>query len=43
MRAGLHATSVHPGGIYTGLQVFVDPAVMKAMITPEVEGWPLAQ
>ena len=35
--AGLHATSVHPGGIYTPLQKHMDPAVLKAMITPEVE------
>ena len=38
--AGLHATSVHPGGIYTPLAKFLDPAVMQAMITPEVEGCP---
>ena len=28
---------MHPGGIYTPLQKFMDPAVLKAMITPDVE------
>jgi NAD(P)-dependent dehydrogenase (short-subunit alcohol dehydrogenase family) len=28
---GLHATSVHPGGIATGLMQYVDPAVIEAM------------
>ncbi|KAJ5808440.1 hypothetical protein N7474_009709 [Penicillium riverlandense] len=28
---GLHATSVHPGGIFTGLMQHMDPAVLKEM------------
>ncbi|KAH7419652.1 short-chain dehydrogenase/reductase-like protein [Cadophora sp. MPI-SDFR-AT-0126] len=32
---GLHATSLHPGGIYTGLMQFVDPAVLEGMSKDE--------
>jgi NAD(P)-dependent dehydrogenase (short-subunit alcohol dehydrogenase family) len=31
----LHATSLHPGGIETGLQKHTDPEWMKSMMTPE--------
>ncbi|DBB16139.1 TPA: hypothetical protein ACH3X3_015181 [Trebouxia sp. C0006] len=31
---GLHATSVHPGGIMTNLPRHVDPQILKSMVTP---------
>jgi NAD(P)-dependent dehydrogenase (short-subunit alcohol dehydrogenase family) len=36
---GLHATSLHPGGIATGLQVHVDPEVAKGWDSPEVRNY----
>lgn len=36
-RAGLHANSLHPGGIWTPLQKHVDDATMNAWKTPEIE------
>lgn len=33
----LHATSLHPGGINTGLQVHVDPELQKAWDAPEIK------
>ena len=33
----MHATSVHPGGIHTALGRFLDPAVFKTMITPDMQ------
>lgn len=33
---GLHATSLHPGGIFTGLQVHISEDQMKEWITPGV-------
>ena len=35
----LHATSLHPGGISTGLQVHVDSAVTDGWDTPEVRNY----
>ena len=37
MLAGLHATAVHPGGILTQLARHLDPALVKGMVTPEME------
>lgn len=33
---GLHALSLHPGGIFTGLQVHVDPALVESWSKPEI-------
>jgi NAD(P)-dependent dehydrogenase (short-subunit alcohol dehydrogenase family) len=33
---GLHSTSLHPGTIATGLQVHMDPEVVKLLVTPEI-------
>jgi NAD(P)-dependent dehydrogenase (short-subunit alcohol dehydrogenase family) len=33
---GLHSTSLHPGSIITGLQVHMDPEIMKMTEIPEV-------
>ena len=35
----LHSTSLHPGGINTGLQVHVDPAMAALWSTPEVDAY----
>eukprot|EP00243_Klebsormidium_subtile_P004274 TRINITY_DN1813_c0_g1_i1.p1 TRINITY_DN1813_c0_g1~~TRINITY_DN1813_c0_g1_i1.p1 ORF type:complete len:246 (+),score=36.54 TRINITY_DN1813_c0_g1_i1:90-740(+) len=34
---GLHATAVHPGGIITELGRHMDPAMLKSMVTPELQ------
>ena len=34
---GLHATSVHPGGIFTNLPRHLDPETVKGMMTPAME------
>ncbi|KAL0264344.1 hypothetical protein SLS55_000292 [Diplodia seriata] len=34
---GVHALSLHPGGIMTNLQVHVDPAMMEAWNKPEIQ------
>ncbi|KAK4548418.1 hypothetical protein LTR36_009328 [Oleoguttula mirabilis] len=35
----LHSTSLHPGGISTGLQVHIDPELMKGWDSPEVRAY----
>ncbi|OCL05058.1 short-chain dehydrogenase [Glonium stellatum] len=35
----LHATSLHPGGIITGLQKYVDPELIKTWDTPTVRAY----
>ncbi|KAF2175700.1 short-chain dehydrogenase [Zopfia rhizophila CBS 207.26] len=35
----LHATSLHPGGISTGLQIHLDPELLKAFDTPEYRAY----
>lgn len=35
----LHSTSLHPGGIFTALQVHVDPEMLKAWDNPEVTAY----
>ncbi|KAI7543763.1 NAD(P)-binding protein [Hortaea werneckii] len=36
---GLHSTSLHPGGIMTGLQVYVDPAQKAQWDKPEIRAY----
>ncbi|KAI7087660.1 NAD(P)-binding protein [Hortaea werneckii] len=36
---GLHSTSLHPGGIMSGLQVHIDPAQKAQWDTPEVRAY----
>lgn len=35
-RQGIHGLSVHPGGIFTGLQKYVDEVVMERLREPEI-------